>query len=599
MSMIVNRRDIDFYLYELLDLEELLKNDRYKEHDRDTVTAILDLAQQIAEEAFLPCAAELDEHEPIFEAGRAITPDSLKACLKTFVEAGLPAATFDASLGGMQLPMLVANFMQGIFQAANGSAVGYIFLTTSNAHMLEACGSDALRARYLPPLVEGRWFGTMCLSEPHAGSSLSDIRCMAEPLGDGSFKLTGTKMWISGGDQDVSENIIHMVLARTPGAPAGVKGISLFLVPKYRVTETGEIGDFNHIALAGLNHKMGQRGITNTLLNFGEGGDCLGYLVGAEHEGLKNMFHMMNEARIGVGMGAAMSGLAGYLYSLDYARNRPQGRHPGIKDPNSPMLPIIEHADIRRLLMEQKVTVEGSIALLSYCTQLVDQQEMAEDAAEKERLTLLLELLTPVAKSWPSEYTLEANKHAIQILGGYGYTREYPVERHYRDNRLNPIHEGTHGIQGMDLLGRKVNLAGGVTLSIFEEEMQPALEAAAGSETLAAMGEALTDIWQLVKRTVETVNQEADTVARLSSATPFLDAFGHVAIAWLWLRQAVIAREALQNGAQADADFYEGKVAACQFFYRYHLPQAAEKLRYVASQDRSVLDTQASWFTGQ
>ena len=599
MSMIVNRRDIDFYLYELLDLEELLKNDRYKEHDRDTVTAILDLAQQIAEEAFLPCAAELDEHEPVFEAGRAITPDSLKACLKTFVEAGLPAATFDASLGGMQLPMLVANFMQGIFQAANGSAVGYIFLTTSNAHMLEACGSDALRARYLPPLVEGRWFGTMCLSEPHAGSSLSDIRCMAEPLGDGSFKLTGTKMWISGGDQDVSENIIHMVLARTPGAPAGVKGISLFLVPKYRVTETGEIGDFNHIALAGLNHKMGQRGITNTLLNFGEGGDCLGYLVGAEHEGLKNMFHMMNEARIGVGMGAAMSGLAGYLYSLDYARNRPQGRHPGIKDPNSPMLPIIEHADIRRLLMEQKVTVEGSIALLSYCTQLVDQQEMAEDAAERERLTLLLELLTPVAKSWPSEYTLEANKHAIQILGGYGYTREYPVERHYRDNRLNPIHEGTHGIQGMDLLGRKVNLAGGVTLSIFEEEMQPALQAAAGTETLAAMGEALTDIWQLVKRTVETVNQEADTVARLSSATPFLDAFGHVVIAWLWLRQAVIAREALQNGAQADADFYEGKVAACQFFYRYHLPQAAEKLRYVASQDRSVLDTQASWFTGQ
>ncbi len=599
MSMIVNRRDIDFYLYELLDLEGLLKNDRYKEHDRDTVTAVLDLAQQIAEEAFLPCAAELDEHEPVFEAGRAVTPDSLKACLKTFIEAGLPAATFDASLGGMQLPMLVANFMQGIFQAANGSAVGYIFLTTSNAHMLEACGSDALRARYLPPLVEGRWFGTMCLSEPHAGSSLSDIRCMAEPLGDGSFSLTGTKMWISGGDQDVSENIVHMVLARTPGAPAGVKGISLFLVPKYRVTETGEIGDFNHIALAGLNHKMGQRGITNTLLNFGEGGECLGYLVGAEHEGLKNMFHMMNEARIGVGMGAAMSGLAGYLYSLDYARNRPQGRHPGIKDPNSPMLPIIEHADIRRLLMEQKVTVEGSIALLSYCTQLVDQQEMAEDASDKERLTLLLELLTPVAKSWPSEYTLEANKHAIQILGGYGYTREYPVERHYRDNRLNPIHEGTHGIQGMDLLGRKVNLAGGVTLSIFEEEMQPALQAAAGTETLAAMGEALTDIWQLVKRTVETVNQEADTVARLSSATPFLDAFGHVVIAWLWLRQAVISREALQNGAQADADFYEGKVAACQFFYRYHLPQAAEKLRYVASQDRSVLDTQASWFTGQ
>ena len=344
---------------------------------------------------------------------------------------------------------------------------------------------------------------------------------------------------------------------------------------------------------------MGQRGTTNTLLNFGEGGDCLGYLVGEEHEGLKNMFHMMNEARIGVGMGATMSGLAGYLYSLDYARNRPQGRHPGHKDPNSPMLPIIEHADIRRLLMEQKVAVEGSLALLTYCSQLVDQQLTLEHSETSQRLSLLLELLTPIAKSWPSEYTLEANKHAIQILGGYGYTREYPVERLYRDNRLNPIHEGSHGIHGLDLLGRKVNLAGGVTLAIFEEEMQPALEAASGNETLAGMGQSLSDIWQLTKRTTEIVNQEPDTVTRLASATPFLDAFGHVVIAWLWLRQALIAQEALQKGAQADTDFYEGKVAACQFFYRYHLPQAAEKLRYVASQDRSVLDTQASWFTGQ
>ena len=248
--------------------------------------------------------------------------------------------------------------------------------------------------------------------------------------------------------------------------------------------------------------------------------------------------------------------------------------------------------------MEQKVAVEGSIALLTYCSQLVDQQLISDDPQASQRLTLLLELLTPIAKSWPSEYTLEANKHAIQILGGYGYTREYPVERLYRDNRLNPIHEGSHGIHGLDLLGRKVNLAGGVTLTIFEEEMQPALEAAAGSESLSAMGEALNAIWQLAKQTVETVNQETDTVTRLSSATPFLDAFGHIVIAWLWLRQALIAEQALQRGAQGDADFYEGKVAACQFFCLYHLPQAAEKLRYVASQDRSVLDTQASWFTG-
>ena len=599
MSMIVNRRDVDFYLDEMFDLGSLLASDRYSEHDRESISAILDLCQNMAEEEFLPLAAEHDENEPVFKDGQAITPDSLKACLKTFVEAGLPTATFDHDLGGMQLPVMVANFMQGIFQAANAPATGYIFLTSSNAHMLQACGSEALRERYLPPLVEGRWFGTMCLSEPQAGSSLSDIRCSAEPVGDGSYKLTGAKMWISGGEQDISENIVHMVLARTPDAPPGVKGISLFLVPKIRVEEDGSLGEPNNIALAGLNHKMGQRGTTNTLLNFGEGGDCLGYLVGEVNEGLKNMFHMMNEARIGVGMLATMSGLGGYLYSLDYARNRPQGRHPGDKDPNSPMLPIIEHADIRRLLMEQKVAVEGSIALLTYCSQLVDQQLISDDPQASQRLTLLLELLTPIAKSWPSEYTLEANKHAIQILGGYGYTREYPVERLYRDNRLNPIHEGSHGIHGLDLLGRKVNLAGGVTLAIFEEEMQPALNAVAGVESVAAMGEALADIWALVKQTIETVNQETDTVTRLASATPFLDAFGHVVIAWLWLRQALVAQKALKSGGQADADFYEGKIAACQFFYRYHLPQAAEKLRYVASQDRSVLDTEASWFTGQ
>ncbi|MGB0624904.1 MAG: acyl-CoA dehydrogenase, partial [Luminiphilus sp.] len=429
--------------------------------------------------------------------------------------------------------------------------------------------------------------------------SLADIRTRAKDMGDGTYHLIGSKMWISGGDQDASENIVHLVLARLPDAPLGVRGISLFAVPKYLVNDDGTLGARNGVVTAGLNHKMGYRGTTNCLLSLGDPAPAIGTLVGEENHGLATMFHMMNEARIGVGMLATMSGLGGYLYSLDYARNRPQGRHPGDKDPNSPMLPIIEHADIRRLLMEQKVAVEGSIALLTYCSQLVDQQLISDDPQASQRLTLLLELLTPIAKSWPSEYTLEANKHAIQILGGYGYTREYPVERLYRDNRLNPIHEGSHGIHGLDLLGRKVNLAGGVTLTIFEEEMQPALEAAAGSESLSAMGEALNAIWQLAKQTVETVNQETDTVTRLSSATPFLDAFGHIVIAWLWLRQALIAQEALQKGAQADTGFYEGKVAACQFFFRYHLPQAAEKLRYVASQDRSVLETQASWFTGQ
>jgi len=487
--------------------------------------------------------------------------------------------------------------MQGIFQAANAPAVGYHFLTASNAHMLHACGSEALQAQFLAPMVEGRWLGTMCLSEPQAGSSLADIRTLASPAGDGSYHLTGTKMWISGGDQDISENIVHMVLARTPDAPAGVRGISLFLVPKYRVNADGSLGDFNNVVLAGLNHKMGQRGTTNTLLNFGESGDCVGYLVGQENEGLKNMFHMMNEARIGVGMLATMSGLAGYLYSLDYARNRPQGRHPGDKDPNTPMLPIIEHADIKRLLLEQKTAVEGSLALLSYCAVLVDRQKIATTEDEKGQLTLLLELLTPIAKSWPSEFTLEANKHAMQILGGYGYTREYPVERFYRDNRLNPIHEGTHAIHGIDLLGRKVNLFGGAALTLLKAEIDRVVSHARQHAGLTEHADALLRAWQQVTDTINAASAESNAQTRLANATIFLDAFGHVVIAWLWLWQAASSADAL-NGGSSERAFYQGKLAACQYFFRYQLPKVDAQLALVSRLDTTTLDMTAEQFTG-
>jgi alkylation response protein AidB-like acyl-CoA dehydrogenase len=596
MSMVVNRRDIAFYLNELFDLPSLLTTPLFNEHDVESIEAIFDVVQQIAEEVFLPCAAELDEHEPRFDNGQALTPASLKDCVTAYRDAGLCGATFGHDVGGLQLPCVVTNLIQGILMAANAPALGYMTLTAGNAHMLQACGNDALKQRYLAPMVEGRWFGTMCLSEPQAGSSLSDIRTLATPVGDGSYQLSGTKMWISGGDHDLTENIVHMVLARTPDAPAGTRGISLFLVPKHRVNEDGSLGDFNHVVLAGLNHKMGQRGTTNTLLNFGESGECIGYLVGEEHQGLRNMFHMMNEARIGVGMLATMSGLAGYLYSLDYARNRPQGRHPGDKDPTTPMLPIIEHADIKRLLLEQKSAVEGSIALLSYCSALVDRQLTAADEETRQRLTLLLELMTPIAKSWPSEFTLEANKHAIQVLGGYGYTREYPVERLYRDNRLNPIHEGTHAIHGMDLLGRKVTMANGMALTLLAEEMLPTINSARSARELVPYAQALEETWQAVLEAVDSNKACPDAVLRLANATPFLDAFGHVVIAWLWLWQAQVAQEKLANASGADQDFYRGKIQTCAFFYRYQLPKVYHWLSLARDLDATCVDMAANQF---
>jgi alkylation response protein AidB-like acyl-CoA dehydrogenase len=304
MSIIVDRRDLDFYLYEMFDVDALVKTDRYSMHDRESISTILSVAESIAEDVYLPAASYLDVHEPEFVDGEVVTSDVLKNCISVFRDAGFFSLGFDAEQAGMQLPHIVSMFCTGIFCAANAPAHGYAFLTAAAAKMLNACGSEQLKSEYLQPLIDGRWFGTMCLSETQAGSSLADIKTKAEPLDDGTYKLTGTKMWISGGDQDISDNIIHMVLAKIPDGGVGVRGISLFLVPKIRVNSDGSFGQSNNIALAGINHKMGQRGTVNTVLNFGESGDCIGYLIGNANEGLKNMFHMMNEARIGVGMGA-------------------------------------------------------------------------------------------------------------------------------------------------------------------------------------------------------------------------------------------------------------------------------------------------------
>ena len=355
----------------------------------------------------------------------------------------------------MQLPFVVAQAAGAFLAAANVSAIAYSFLTTAAANLLSKYGTISLKNRFLGPMIEGL-FGTMNLSEPQAGSSLADIKVVAKPTKSEHYLISGTKMWISGGEHELSENIVHMVLARLEGAPSGIAGISLFLVPKYREDSEGNFTKQNDIQVVGLNHKMGWHGTTNTVLNYGENSDCHGYLIGEPNKGLLYMFHMMNEARIGVGMHATALGYTGYLHSLSYAKERIQGRRLGAPKSKSNQVSIIEHPDIKRLLMMQKLAVEGSLALTLFCALLYDRYLVETNESSKEEINLLLELLTPVAKSWPSEFCLEANKHAIQVLGGYGYTKDFPLERFYRDNRLNPIHEGTHGIQALDLIGRKI-----------------------------------------------------------------------------------------------------------------------------------------------
>jgi alkylation response protein AidB-like acyl-CoA dehydrogenase len=598
MSLIVNRRDLDFLMYETLGLGEILQHKRYQDYDREAVDAILDMSESVAENVFLPFAAKLDANEPSYVNGKVESIPEVREALDAYQKAGLFGTCFDADVGGMQLPWMVHQALNGIFTCANGPIVSYAFLTQGAANLLNATGSSELKNKYLSNMIAGRWFGTMCLSEPQAGSSLSDIRTKAEPLGNDQYKITGTKMWISGGDQDLSDNIIHMVLARVAGAEAGVKGISLFLVPKVRVDDDGNLGESNNIALAGLNHKMGHRGTTNCILNFGEEGDTIGYLIGAENQGLMNMFHMMNEARIGVGMGAMIAGLGGYLYSLDYARNRPQGRHLTNKDPESPQVMIAEHADVKRMLMTQKAFVEGAQSLIMYCAQLIDQQKISSDSALIKRNALLLQILTPICKSWPSEFCLEANKLAIQVLGGYGYTREYPAERYYRDNRLNHIHEGTWAIHGIDILGRKVSMHDGAALNVLQAEIFATIESAKAYPDLASHSEQLMQSLWLVEKTILAVAQSSDRQLALANATIFLDAFGHVVIAWHWLMQARAAAQGKAKGVASDEDFYDGKLAACHFFFRYELPKIKSNLELVASLDRTCFDLTAEQFVG-
>ncbi|MFH8371549.1 acyl-CoA dehydrogenase [Streptomyces sp. NPDC018031] len=596
-SLLLSRRDLDFLLYEWLDVESLTARPRFADHSRETFDAVLDLSETIATRHFAPHNKKNDAEEPRFDGTRVHIIPEVGQALRVFAEAGLIGGAMDGEVGGMQLPGVVADACFAWFQAANVGTAAYPFLTVGNANLLLAHGSAEQIDTYVRPMVEGRFTGTMCLSEPQAGSSLADVRTRAEPAGDGSYRLFGNKMWISAGDHELAENIVHLVLARIPGGPPGVKGLSLFVVPKHLVGADGTLGERNDVVLAGLNHKMGYRGTTNTLLNFGEGGfrpggapGAVGYLVGEPHRGLSYMFHMMNEARIGVGLGATALGYTGYLHALDYARSRPQGRPVAAGDATTAQVPIIEHADVRRMLLAQKSYVEGALALILYCGRLLDEQRTAPAAEERDRARLLLDVLTPVAKSWPAQWCLEANSLAIQVHGGYGYTREYDVEQFYRDNRLNPIHEGTHGIHGLDLLGRKVVLDGGAGLRLLAAAISTTTaRAAAARGELAEFGRRLDSALARVLEVTERLWSCGDPRTALANASIYLEAVGHTVVAWMWLEQLLAA-----DGRSGD--FYEGKRQAGRYFFRYELPRTEPQFALLESLDRTTLDMRPDQF---
>ena len=575
MHLLIRRRDLDFLLYEWLDVAALCHHARFAQHDRTTFDAVIDAAETLAEEEFASHAAELDANEPTFDGERVHLIPAVKKALDAYIEGGFLGAAFDEADGGLQLPYTVGQTVNALFSAANIGTAGYPFLTGAAANLLKVVGSEAQQARYMRPMIAGRFFGTMCLSEPQAGSSLGDIRTRAIPQDDGSYHIKGSKMWISGGEHELAENIVHMVLARIDGAPAGTKGISLFVVPRSHVGDDGSVGARNDVRLVGLNHKMGYRGTVNTVLSFGDNDACVGYLVGEAGQGLAGMFHMMNEARIGVGMAAAQTAWFGYRYALSYAQDRPQGRPAGAGS-DSLQVPIVEHADVRRMLLAQKALSEGGMALCFYAAELADRIRLA-DAPSRSALEARLSLLTPIVKSWPSIWGQEVLSLGIQTLGGYGYTREYPLERLYRDNRLNEIHEGTTGIQSLDLLGRKVLSDGGKALGALLQEMGADADSAATAPALAEFANALhaaASVLQKTSMALGAAAQQHGPAAAMTNSKVYLDLCGHVVLAWLWLRMARTAQSALDQGTAAtDESFYRGKIRACQYFFRWELPK--------------------------
>ncbi len=636
------RQTLDFFLYDWLNVEALNARPRFADHSRETFTSVMDTCEKIAREKYAPFNRRADTDEPWFDGEKVHLPQASHDAAKAYAESGMLAAMQDYEIGGMQLPCVVEMAANSFFAKAGIGIGGGGMLTSGNANLLMVHGTAAQQDVFAKHEFSGRFSGTMCLSEPQAGSSLSDVVTRATPDGDDfesdalgpRYRLRGNKMWISNGEHELTENIIHLVLAKIPGPDgkliAGTRGISLFIVPKKLVGIDGQLtGERNDVALAGLNHKLGYRGIPNTLLNFGEGkypvrggsgggldgagAGAVGYLVGQPHEGLRCMFHMMNEARIAVGLGATMLGYAGYEVSLDYAKNRPQGRPMGVggKDVAKPQVPIIQHADVRRMLLAQKSYCEGALALELYCAQLVDEQATGSPEAVTEA-SLLLEMLTPIAKSWPSEWCLEANSLAIQVLGGYGYTRDFPVEQYWRDNRLNMIHEGTHGIQALDLLGRKVVMQGGAGFELLASKVGATIARAHAVPALAVHADALAGAIKRLGAATKAAWSTGSPEEALANATPYLQAFGHTVLAWVWLDVALCAQPKLANAdADADADakakatatataydaaMLQGKLAACTYFFHYELPRIGAWLGVVETRDATCRTMNEAWF---
>lgn len=590
----INIRNLKFLAHEVFDSPSLNRYPYYQDYDAEAFDLAIDAAKQIGDTYLFPFYRDMDRKKAYYENGTVYVHESMRPALKALGEAGWISAHDDYDHGGQQMPFSLLNLGLAIFYAANANIAANPFLTAGAANLIRAFGSEELNQNFIPPMYSGEWQGTMALTEPQAGSSLSDITTTAIPVeGTDYYHIKGQKIYISGGDHNAVDNVVHLTLARIKGAPAGTKGISLFVIPKKRMEAGGNLVA-NDVTTAGIYGKMGQKGYVAAHLMLGEQEDCRGYLVGKPHHGLKYMFQMMNEARIGTGLLSAGTASAAYYTSLKYANERPQGRHPSNKDATQPPVLIIEHADVKRMLLAQKSIVEGSLALLMQCSYYADVAHAGE-GEEAEKAHLLLELLTPIAKSYPAEMGIVSTSLGMQVLGGAGYTDDFPLEQYYRDIRVNAIYEGTTTIHGMDLLGRKVMMHNGKAMLLLMEEVKELIAATTVYPSLQPFADALAksgaQLHETTMKLVELAMQEKPEVF-LADATLYLEYFGLIVVGWQWLKQALVAAKALkEQDAGPEYHFYRGKMQACAYFFEYELVKGIGLRKRLLSDRRVTLET--------
>ncbi len=591
-----NLETLKFLIHQVHQTDLVLGKGRFSAYDSSAVDMFLDSIASLSDAELFPFIKDMDENPSFFKDGKITIHPQFEKIFKQASELGIVASIFNEEDGGLQMPNTLFHAAYYIMEAANNHVTGYLGLTTGAANLIATFGNQALKDEYLSKMLSMEWTGSMCLTEPQAGSSLSDITTSASPTENGNYTVNGQKIFISSGDHQFAENIIHLVLARVDGAPEGTKGVSLFVVPKFRTDADGKLVD-NQVITAGEFEKLGQRGYCTSHLVF-ENSEA--WLVGEESRGLTYMFQLMNEARVATGrMGAGIASAA-YYASLQYARERPQGRKltsTGDKDLNQEQTLIINHPDVKRMLLHQKSIVEGSLSLVLQAAHYLDQEQLAEGEA-KERYNLLLELLTPIVKTYPAEKGLESVSQGLQVLGGYGFCQDFILQQYYRDIRIISIYEGTTGIQSLDLLGRKVNLKNGKVLQWLAEEITETIQKAAKDEDLSTyaneLGQNLQMIQQVLTALAPTAKQ-GDFQRYLSDATIFMDLFGTVIIGWQWLKIANKAREVME----ADTDqkvTMEGKIHTMKFFYKYEMSRTKGLATTLMNQLALTLDFDQAYF---